>query len=217
MELINAFYERVKGSYFGFIAVLISLTTIFLSIILYIQVDPTFSFFTEFISFLGIGPNNSDIVFNIGIIIAAPFMLIFYVYLGLFLISKAEEQKRILNIALIAAVFNLIGYIILAVFNNDLNLALHLIGAYIAFGAYFALACIFSYVEMKISNFNRTIAISGFIPCILLIGHIVLLFLLYYTNIFPALPIFIEWMMFFIMMGWILLQAIYIHLLDKKD
>lgn len=218
MNLINKFYERIKGkgSYFGFTGVLISLISILTSIFLYIQADPSFSFFTDFISYLGVGPNNSDIVFNVGVIISAPFMFLFYLYLGAFLMSRVETQKGILIIAIIAAVFNCIGNILLAVYTNNSNLAMHLIGAYIAFGAYFALACIFSFVEMNMSEFNRLIAISGFIPCILLIGHIVLLFILYYTGIFPALPIFIEWVMFFIMMGWIGIQCLYIFMLDKK-
>lgn len=216
MSLINKFNEKVNGAYFGILGILISLISIFLSIFLYLQADPSFSFFTDFISFLGVGPNNSDIVFNIGVIISSPIIMIFYLYLGTFLMSKIEEQKGILSIALVAAVFYGIGNIILAVFTNDLNLSLHLIGAYIAFGAYFVLGCIFSYVEMNIPEFNRIIAISGFIPCILLVGHIVLLFILYYTDIFPALPIFIEWIMFFIIMGWVLLQAFYIMIIDKK-
>jgi hypothetical membrane protein len=216
MSLINKFNEKVKGAYFGILGILISLISIFLSIFLYLQADPSFSFFTDFISFLGVGPNYSDIVFNIGVIISSPIIMIFYLYLGTFLMAKIEEQKGILSIALVAAVFYGIGNIILAVFTNDLNLSLHLIGAYIAFGAYFVLGCIFSYVEMNIPEFNRTIAISGFIPCILLVGHIVLLFILYYTDIFPALPIFIEWIMFFIIMAWVLIQAVYILIIDKK-
>jgi hypothetical protein len=129
--------------------------------------------------------------------------------------SNVEEHKELLTIASVAAVFNFIGNIVLAVFTNDLNLQLHLAGAYIAFGAYFALACIFSYVEMNMPEFNRVLAISGFIPCGLLVLHIVLLFVFYYPNILPAVPIFIEWMMFFIMMGWIVAQAIYLLLVDK--
>lgn len=218
MNLIKKFYERIKGkgSYFGLGGVLISLITIITSIFLYIQADPTFSFFTDFISFLGIGPNNSDIVFNVGVIVSAPFMLVFYSYLAAFLINRVEDHKEILIIAIIAAVFNCIGNILLAVYTNNSNLAMHLIGAYIAFGAYFALACIFSFVEMKMAEFNRLVAISGFIPCLLLIGHVVLLFILYYTGIFPALPIFIEWVMFFIMMGWIGIQCLYVFSLDKE-
>lgn len=217
MNLIKKFYERIKGkgSFFGLIGVLISLISILTSIFLYIQADPTFSFFTDFISFLGVGPNNSDLVFNVGVIISAPFMLVFYSYLAAFLMNRIKDQKGILIIAIIAAGFNCIGNILLAVYTNSSNLAMHLIGAYIAFGAYFALACIFSFVEMKTPEFNRLIAISGFIPCILLIGHIILLFLFYYTGILPALPIFIEWVMFFIMMGWIGIQCLYVFLLDK--
>ncbi len=206
--------ELIKKSkffiYFAFIGTLISLITLIISIILYIQADASFSFFTHFISFLGVGPNNSDIVFNVGIIISALFFPFFYVYLGGFLNDRVKGNRDKILIALVAIVLNCVGNIILAVFNNNLNLLLHLVGAYIAFGAFFILACIYSYLELNIPEFNTLIALSGFIPCIFLLLHMVLLFILYYTGIFPALPILIEWIGYFIMAAWIVLQGVYL-------
>ena len=60
MESLDNFYKKFDGSYYLFIAIILALSTVITSIILYIQVDPTFTIATHYISHLGATPISAQ-------------------------------------------------------------------------------------------------------------------------------------------------------------
>ena len=132
MEKIDKFYEKINGSYLIFIGIGLSLLFIFIAVILFMQVDPTFSIYSNFISDLGDGPNNSNIVFNVGVIISGIFNLFIYIYLTRFLQKKDANEKLIL-LAFITAFVSTIGTIMVGLFTSDTENTLHRTGAGMSF------------------------------------------------------------------------------------
>ena len=74
IENLDNFFRRYNGSYYFFIAIILSVSTTIISIIFYTQIDPTFTIVTHYVSDLGSPPIGaqegklypSAVVFNTG-------------------------------------------------------------------------------------------------------------------------------------------------------
>ena len=209
MEKIDKFYEKINGSYLIFIGIGLSLLFILIAVILFMQVDPTFNIYSNFISDLGDGPNNSNIVFNTGVIISGIFNFLIYLYLTKFLQKKDANEKLIL-IAFLAAIISAIGTIMVGLFTSDTENFLHRTGAGLSFFGSFFLIIFYGIVEYKISDIPKKYSVSGFILAPISIVFLVFFLLLILNTGFSSeITIFTEWLAFFANTAWLFIQGIY--------
>jgi len=209
MEKIDKFYEKINGSYLIFTGIGLSLLVILIAVILFIQVDPTFNMYSKFISDLGDGPNNSNIVFNTGIIISGIFNFFIYIYLTRFLQKKQGNEKLIL-LAFISAIISVIGTIMVGLFTSDTENTLHRTGAAMSFFGSFFLIIFFGIAEYKISDIPNKYSVPGFILAPISIVFLVFFLLLILNTGFSSeITIFTEWLAFFANTTWLFIQGIY--------
>ena len=209
MEKIDQFFKRFNGSYFAFVGAGISLITLFIAIILYRMVDPTFNPTTDWISDLGEGPNYSNYVFNIGAIAFGIISIFFDLYLTIFLLKKGSS--KLLNwAAFIIGLFSAIGLILAAIFPMYAAPDMHLNAAIVFFIGMFFLCIIYGITELLIIENYKKIPISGFI-----VAAIIMIFMISYLlsdlnyGINRAEYLLLEWISYFSFIAWIIIQGIY--------
>jgi hypothetical membrane protein len=209
MEKIDILYKRLKGSYFIFLGICLSILFNTIAIILYRQVDPTFTMFSNFFSDLGDGPNNSNIVFNAGMIISGLFGIFIFLYLMRFLQEKKGNSRIILS-AFIMGFIASIGTIMVGIFTVKTAPIMHVIGAAFSFfGNFFALI-LFAKTEFSISEISKKYSISGFILASFNFIYLIFFFLLYLNiGISKELTIVTEWLAIFANIIWLFLQGVF--------
>ncbi|TXT58706.1 MAG: membrane protein of unknown function [Promethearchaeota archaeon] len=208
MKILDKLYQKINGSYFGFLGVIISLLSMVISYLIYIQVDTSFSLTTHFISDLGNGPNFSGIVFSIGMVSASILFLLFYIYLTRYLLIQ-NARKGYVFVAFGAALFSFIGGVFVGLFPSSIAQILHLTGGFFVFFGFFWLATFNSLSEYHLPDFNKKVASIGFLLAPFPLIYLALLLIFYIPEINEALAIFFEWVAYFIEMVWIFIQAAY--------
>ncbi|MFX1445113.1 MAG: DUF998 domain-containing protein [Promethearchaeota archaeon] len=209
MEKIDNFYEKFNGSYFVFIGIGISLLTKLIAVVLFMQVNPSFNLFSNYISDLAYGPNNSDIVYKFGVVISTIFYDFFFLYLMRFLEKRGGNQILAL-LSLLTGFIASVGAILVVVFTADVEPELHGLGATLYFFGNFFVLILFGTTEYIIQEIPRKLSISGFI-----LAPLSFLFLSFYflLSIYPEfsreLTIFTEWSAFFAIIAWLCAQGIY--------
>ncbi len=214
MDIFDKLYQKVGGYYFGFLAVGFSLLCILISYLLFIQTDPSFTILTHFISDLGDGPNFSNVVFSVGVIGASLISLLFYIYLTRFLLQY-DVSKVLPVVALVSAIISSIGGFLVGIFPSDTAPLAHRIGALLSFGGSFFISIFYAAAEVLNAEFDRRVAISGFLIAPFPIAFLSLYLLLHIPNINSTIPIFTEWLAYFTRMGWTALQGAYLFKFSK--
>jgi len=138
-DSLDKFYKKIPGSYWGIIGGIFGLTVFLIASILHSLTEPI-SFFTHWVSHLGWGPNGSEHIFRIGIIMLGCFVTPYMIFLTRFLWSdKGEEHAKIKNLiiicGIITALFAITGLFMVSIFGNiaQPEFILHLMGAMIYF------------------------------------------------------------------------------------
>jgi len=138
-KILDKVYEKVRGSYWALLGGVVGLLVILIASILHSLTEPI-SFFTHFVSHLGWGPNGSEPVFRMGIIILGCLMAPYILYLNRHLrVEKGEEhytlRKLISILAFISAIISLIGIFMISIWGNinQQGFFLHLVGAVLFF------------------------------------------------------------------------------------
>lgn len=209
MEKIDNFYVRFNGANFVFIGTGISLLSKLIAVILFMQVDPTFNIFSNYISDLGNGPNNADIVYNTGVTLSGIFNCFFFLYLMRYL-QKRGANKTLITISFIAGLIASIGAILVGIFTSENAPELHRLGATCSFfGNFFALI-FFGLSEYDISEIPKKLSLLGFILAPLSFLFLSFYFLLSINPEFSReLTIFTEWLAYFANTAWLIIQGIY--------
>lgn len=208
MEYIDTFYKKTNGNYFVFIGTGISLFSKLIAILLYIQVNPSFTILTNYISDLGDGPNNSNLVFNVGMILSGIINAIFILYLMRYLQTRGGNRNLTI-LSFIAGLIAVSGSILVGVFTSQKASEMHILGAALAFSGNFFALILFSLTELKVADIPKKYATLGFF-----LAPLSVLFLLFYlllntvTGFSRELTIFIEWMAFFAITTWLIIQGI---------
>lgn len=119
MEKINEYLEKYNG-YLGIAAASVGTIMIIIASILHATAGP-FSFFTHWISNLGIGPNGSMYVFNIGLVITVFSFTPFMIYMIRFAWNEMEGEHILIKkfsviITLILSILTLLGLFLVALF-----------------------------------------------------------------------------------------------------
>jgi len=135
IETIKTYYEKLPRSYWAIISGIFGLSFIFVAALLHSLTEPI-SFFTHWVSHLGWGPNGSELVFRIGIIVLGCLLVPYIISLTRYLWKERDEDKTksmkiFLISAFICSVFALIGLLFVSIYGNiaQEGFFLHLIGA----------------------------------------------------------------------------------------
>ena len=132
---IKTYYEKFPWSYWAIISGIFGFLFIIVASILHSITEPV-SFFTHWVSHLGWGPNGSEPVFRIGIIVLGCLMIPYVISLTQYLWKEREEDKSgrvkiLLPSAFISGIIALFGLLFVSIFGNiaQVGFFLHLIGA----------------------------------------------------------------------------------------
>jgi len=212
MEKLDKFYKKINGNYFGLISVFIAAISITVAQLLYMAVDPTFSITTNFISDLGTGPNGSDIVFSIAMILTGVLIMPFYVYIGWYL-QKRENQNS-LRIGMIAGLIGSIGMMLVGVFplnpNDIFSYNMHIIAAGILFYGVLSMLLIYGISEYRNPEISNLLSILAFITAGLYGAFMTSVIIQYLASIpFQAYTYIIEWIGLYVMGIWIIAHVYY--------
>jgi hypothetical protein len=218
MENLDSFYKKFDGSYYFFIAIILALGTVITSIVFYIQVDPTFTITTHYISHLGATPVGaqggqlylSAVVFSFGMTILVIFRILTLLFLVRYL--QIRGAPRILTrIGIIMGIIPTIGSLIVAVIPFTLSLLIHELGALVLFLGTVISGIVFIIIEIK------TLEIPKYLPITLLInviGYIIFATLLIgeFMNIAPdGSSVIWEWIIFATSLFWLLVHGVYTY------
>ena len=173
MESLDRFFKKFDGRYYMFIAIILALGTVIIATLFYIQVDPTFTITTHYISHLGATPIGakggrlylSAIVFSIGMAI----LVIFRILALLFLVRYFQirgSSRSLTKIGLILGIIPTIGSLIVAVIPFTLSLLIHELGALLLFVGTVISGTFFIIIELK------TLDIPKYLPLTILINVI---------------------------------------------
>jgi len=180
MNLFDKFFDKIKGAYFAFLTLLAVGFGILVALFIYLPVDPSYNILSNYISDLGAGPIGSRIIFSIGMILGAIFMIFLILYISWYLKRKEEKSQLIWGFqstGLIAEV----GLILIGIFPLDradtLVFSIHFFAAVIFFGFIAISNIYFGYIEYKNSEFPKIYAIisflTGIVSAIFIFGFII--------------------------------------------
>jgi len=173
-------------------------------LILYNLGESSFSVFTHYLSHLGIGPNGSNIIFNVGSMVSGVVMVFFFLNLSVFLIKK-EVLRILVNLSFIFGFISSAGIFMMGLFPSDVSQYLHNFGAGFFFFGGLAYCILYGISEWTAKGISKLQALSGFV-----VAFPFLVFI-YFTNLNffnheLALEIshFSEWILFTLLMCWII-------------
>jgi len=233
LEKINGFLEKYNG-YLGITAALIGTIMVIIASILHATAGP-FSFFTHWISNLGVGPNGSMYVFNIGLVITVFSFTPFMIYMIKFALNELKSDstlfKRFSVIAtIILSILTLLGLFLVALFPMwPETIIMHFIAAMMFFlGSMFWTVSftITLFLFRKISIVQITATVVAVVIVAIFLGNIV--FLATTVGIPTDLAAFIstsgtplwvrfwEWMYLFAILAYVFLTSIYVIRYIKK-
>jgi len=176
-KILDKFYHIIPGSFWAFIGGIFGLLVFLIAVILHSLTVPV-DIFTQPVSSLGWGPNGSEPVFKIGLIVLGILLAPYIIYLTRLLWAKSGEDlsrlRNLLNgLGIITALIAVIGLFNVSLWGNvytQPEFLWHLIGAFV----YFFFAMIFTFIftlSMILSkNWNKAqviftiIMIIEFIP-----------------------------------------------------
>ena len=122
-------YFTFPGSFIGFLAILIAIVFIGISIWFFYDELGYFSFFQVYISNLGNTPGRTMILYTIGMALLNICKILFLFYFSGYLMLIQSKKRRIwLNI--VFSLMNSAGWVLMTVFSSSANANVHEIGSY---------------------------------------------------------------------------------------
>jgi len=213
MDIFEKVFGKIKGAYFAFLTIIAVGFGIFVALIIYLPVDPSYSILSNYISDLGAGPIGSRIVFSIGMILAGIFMIFLIIFISRYLKGKEEMSQLIWGFQAPGILAEL-GLILIGIFPLDRAIiyvySIHLLAAVIFF-VFMAISNIYlGYIEYKNSEFSKIMALVSFVSGILsaiFIGG----FIIQEPGIIPD-QVFVylsEWTFLVFITIWLIIHGIY--------
>ena len=211
MNKIDKFYQKFNGGYFACIGVAIAIISISLAFVLYMSVDSSFTIYSHWISNLGAGPNNSNVVFNSGMMVTSLFTLLFLTFSFRNLQQKGVN-KELLKISFIAGLISSIGLFFVGVFPMDSARTMHGVAASTYFIGMLSFSIFIGITELTSPKIPKLQAISGFLVAVFFAAYLICGLLAWsdiHSVIYLRNVIFTEWLTLFVILAWILERAIY--------
>ena len=155
-------------------------------------------------SHLGIGPNGSNIVFNLGSMVSGIVLVFFFLNLSVFLIKK-EVPRILVNLSFVAGFMSSIGIFLIGVFPGDGSQDLHNFGASFFFLGGLAFCILYGISEWKAKSISKLQALSGFVVAFFFVVFISFTTInIYNPELALELTHISEWILFTLLMFWII-------------
>jgi hypothetical protein len=163
----DKFYEKIPGSYWGIGGGIFGLLVFLIAVVLHTLKVP-YSIVSDPVSALGWGPNGSEPVFRVGLIVLGCLLAPYVLFLTRTLWVKGGEPRATIRNALNllgigTAAVSVVGLFMVSIFGNlytDDLFYLHLVGAFV----YFFLAIVFEALftlSLHIANKRSKIQVIG--------------------------------------------------------
>jgi len=217
MSKIESFYERYPGESFGFAAVALLILTVGASIILYMRVDPTFSFFTHYISSLGGPPKGapegiqylSATVYNLGMLLAVPLRIAF-LFQVIILVKRNGAIPWLSRVSLVTGLVSSAGWLLMALVPFSTDLDLHMIGALVYFLGATSFQLTFAVTELKMPGLPKHLPLLGLFNLLVFSAFSYQLIQVEVLQI-PGIqePAIYEWLVFASAILWVLAHGLY--------
>ena len=213
MSILDKTYEKVKGAYFAFLALLAIGIGMLIALMIYLPEDPSFSISTNYISDLGVDPIGSRIVFSIGMILGAIFLILFFLYIARYL-RQIEEKSQRIWIFLYSGLVAELGLIFIGIFpldrTNETFFVLHAISAVIFFVFTGFSSLGMGYIEYKNSKFSKVLAPISILPGVFSLVFS-LVFVIQEFSTLPEQPFvyLTEWFFFVFISIWLIVHGFY--------
>ena len=217
MSKIERFYERYPGENFGFAAVALLILTVRTSIILYMRVDPTFSFFTHYVSGLGGPPKGapegiqylSATVYNLGMLLAVPLRIAF-LFQVIILVKRNGVGLWLSRTSLVTGLVSSTGWLLMALVPFSADLDLHMIGALVYFLGATSFQLAFAVTELKTPGLPKHLPLLGLLNLVVFSAFSYQLIQVEVLQI-PGIPepAIYEWLVFASAILWVLAHGLY--------
>jgi hypothetical membrane protein len=187
------------GTFTFFLAVL----TVLSAVLAYLPANPDFSIFTTYLSDIGDTPGWPQVLFNSGVLLAAPLRYAIIVLVVLRLRGFGDRKKSFEVAVLVIGAISTTGTILMTAVPYSVGPAIHKSGIGLYFLGIVFLQTIIGFRELAIKELPRSLPAWCFaiVACYLLFFVLVVL---YETgNVGRSTPVFWEWMCFFTSMGWL--------------
>lgn len=163
-SLIKNFIQE-RGAYFGIVGFIAMSISVIVALFLYTSVNPTFNIVSNSISDLGTGPNMSNIVYNLGVIITGFCQILFYLSLVKFLQNK-KANKFFIQITKLIFLISAIGLIILGIIPFERDNLIFFLGHGSAAATHYVAGSfafiIYGFFEILILKFSKLLGIISF-------------------------------------------------------
>ena len=207
------------GEIFGFATIAVLLITLIISIILYVQYDPTFNIFTHYVSQLGGVPKgnsngviyNSATVFNFGMLLAVPLRIGFLISL-VFFVWRVGSNKILSIVSFATGLLSSAGWLILGLVPFSSNLQLHLTGAAVYFLGATSFQLLFAITEFKTKQVPKHLPLLGLLNLATFSVFSYFLIQVEVRQVSGMLeqPI-LEWIVYAVSIIWVLAHAFYMR------
>ena len=190
----------------GFSGAALGIATVFFSGAVYVQ-DHAFSFFTTYLSDIGDTPGWPQVIFNSGLLIAAPVRYLFLILLLLRLVDLGAG-KLFGALGLIIGTLVVIGSIGLAAIPYSFNLTLHKSSAMLYFFGVVILQTLIGIQEWRLKLPILLPVASLAVVAIYLVFAVLLASIGKIEGIDRSTPVIWEWLAFCSLMFWLISHSL---------
>lgn len=210
MRTIERLFQGSNGSYIVLASVVVGVLATVVSIILYIPRDPSFSLFTHWLPTYGkTVPELPALVFNTGIIILSPLLVITHLFIARHL-QRLGAPPRMLRCAMIFGMVSAVSVLLVGLIRADHNFTGHLIAALGFFIGGIVNGALYGIIELRMPAIPRHLGIMGLVMAVFFSVFTVLLIVVQIDHTLnPNLPAVWEWLSFFSIAGWGLVHGIH--------
>ncbi|MFX0076608.1 MAG: DUF998 domain-containing protein [Candidatus Hermodarchaeota archaeon] len=214
-EKYDILIKRFNRHYLRVIGILIPIITIITSVVIYAINDASFSFLTHYLSHLGGGPNGSNIIFNVGIMISGVLMIFFFLNLSAYLRRK-HTNTILIYISFIPGLISSIGTFFTGFFPYTVTQDLHNLSASTFFLGGFAYCILYGISEWITKGISKLQAFSGFVVALFFLLFIIFTAINYFDpTLAQEQSHLIEWLLICVLMFWVIQHEASMTL-DKK-
>jgi len=219
MEKSDNFFEKINGGYLCIIAVVILLVLSLTAQSIYLQTDPNFGMFTNYVSDMGAGPPVVKLIMLLLGIIGGGLLILIVLFIGTDLRHKNENPTLIKLVVLLGILAGL-WFLLLGFFPYDPALSfsfeMHNIIALLCSSTLAATFFLYAFIEYKNSEIPKKLAPITIIVAALYGTFITSFAIVIYTPISPhPFNYAIEWIAFFSLFFWLIIHGLY-FIREKK-
>jgi len=206
---IDAFYGKLNGSYYGLMAVVTSVVSLAVAILLYIGIDPTFSFLTHYLSTIGASPSLAGGIYTLGMAITNVFRILFALFIIRFFQLRGTG-KRITWTVFAITLITSVGWAINTFVPYTLSLMLHISSIMVYFFGSIISQILIIRIELKNTKIPNYLVVFGIIVIITYLSFFILeiaVFTAIMTD--KTLSVVSEWLAYLAIMIWVTVHSIY--------